>query len=68
MLRRVVTARQLWCWIPQWKYDFMTLMKCVGKVIIYHPPKFQLSSMIWYRCSLSWMMCRGNPSHWIKTN
>ncbi len=31
-------------------------MKCVGKVLIYHPPKFQLSSMIWHCCSLAWML------------
>ncbi len=63
MLRRVVTARQHWCWFQQWRYDFRTLMKCVCKVLIYHPPKFQLSSMIWYCCSLAGTNFTGSPFH-----
>jgi hypothetical protein len=56
MLRCIVTASKLWCWFQQWRYAFRTLMKCVGKVIIYHPPKFQSSTIIWHCCSLSWML------------
>ncbi len=56
MLRRVVTASKLWCWFQQGRYDFMTLMKCVGKVLIYFPPKCKPSTLIWHCCSLSWML------------
>ncbi len=55
-LRRAITACQLWCWFQQWRYDYRTLLKCVGKVLIYHPPKFQCSTMIWHCYSLSWML------------
>ena len=48
--------RELWCWVPQWRYDLETLMKCVHKVLIYHPPKTQHSTMIWRCCSRSWML------------
>ncbi len=41
MLKCVVAARQLWCWVQHWRYDLGTLMKCVCKVSIYHPPKNQ---------------------------
>ncbi len=56
MLRHVVTTCQLWCWFQQGRYDIRTLMKCVGKVLIYHPPKSQQSTMIWHCYSLSWML------------
>ena len=56
MLWPVVAARQLWCWFQNWRYDFGSLMKCVYKVLIYHPAKFQHSTMIWQCCSLSWML------------
>ncbi len=46
MLNHSLVARQLWCWVPQWKYDLGTLMKCVCKVLINHPLKTQHFIMI----------------------
>ena len=56
MLWCVVAARQLWCWLSQRRYDLWTLMKCVCKVLIYHPPKNQHSIMILCCCSRPWML------------
>ena len=61
MLERVVAARELWCWVPQWRYDLGTLIKCVCKAWIYHPPKSQHSSMIWHCCSRLWMLWGSAP-------
>jgi len=62
MLERVVAARELWCgWVPQWRYDLGTLMKCVCKALIYHPPKSQHSIMIWHCCSRPWMLWGSAP-------
>ena len=57
-----LVARQLWCWVPQWRYDLGTLMKCVCKVIIYHRPETQHFIMVWRCCSRSWML-RGSAPH-----
>ena len=57
----VVAARQLWCWVPQWRYDLGTLIKCVCKALIYHPPKSQHSIMIWHCCSRLWMLWGSAP-------
>ena len=48
--------RELWCWVPQQRYDLETLMKCVCKVLIYYPPKTQHPIMIWRCCSRSWIL------------
>ena len=61
MLERVVAARELWCWVPHWRYDLGALMKCVCKVLIYHPPKSQHSIMIWCCCSRPWMLWGSAP-------
>ncbi len=56
MLNRNLIARQLWCWVPQRRLDLATRMKCVCKVLIYHPPKTQHFIMIWRCCSRPWML------------
>ncbi len=56
MLNCSLVARQLWCWIPQWRYDWWTLMKCVFKVLIYHPPETQHFIIIWRCCIRTWML------------
>ena len=61
MLECVVAARQLWCWLQHWRYDLWTLMKCVCKVSIYHPPKNQHAIMILHYCSLPWILNRSTP-------
>jgi len=61
MLECVVAARQLWCWLQHWRYDLGTLMKCVCKVSIYHPPKNQHTIMILHNCSLPWILRRSPP-------
>jgi len=58
MLECVVAARQLWCWLQHWRYDLGTLMKCVCKVSIYHPPKNQHIIMLLHNCSLPWILRR----------
>ena len=61
MLKWVVAARQLWCRVPQWRYDLGTLMKHDCKVLIYHPPKTQHSIMIPRCCSWPWMLWGSTP-------
>ncbi len=56
MLNRSLVAHQLWCWVPQWRYELETLRKCVCKVVIYHPPETQQFIMIWRCCSRPWML------------
>ncbi len=58
-------ARQLWCWVPQRRLDLATLMKCVCKVLIYHPTKTQHFIMIWRCCSRPWMLLGSAPK--VKT-
>ncbi len=61
MLVWVVAACQLWRWFPHWRCDLGTLMKCVCKVLIYHPPKNRHSIMIWRCCSRPWMLWGSAP-------
>ena len=61
MLECVVATRQLWRWVPQWRYDLGSLMKCVCKVLIYHPPKNWHSIMIGRCCSRPWMLWGSAP-------
>jgi hypothetical protein len=63
MLECVVAARQLWCWVQHWSYDFKTLMKCVCKVSIYHPlaQKNQHFIMLLHYCCLPWILRRSTP-------
>ena len=56
MLYVLYAPRELWCWVPQQRYDLETLMKCVCKVLIYYPPKTQHPIMIWRCCSRSWIL------------
>ena len=58
MLECVVAACQLWCWVQHWRYDLGSLMKCVCKVSIYHPPKNQHIIMLLHNCSLPWILRR----------
>ena len=62
MLECVVAACQLWCWVQHWRYDLGSLMKCVCKVSIYHPPKNQHIIMLLHNCSLPWIL-RRSPLH-----
>ncbi len=41
---RNLVARQLCCWVPQRRQDLAALMKCVCKVLIYHPSNFIMIS------------------------
>ncbi len=57
-LNHSLVFRQLWYWVPQWRYDLGTLMKCVCKVLIYHhdAPETQNFIMNWHGCSRPWML------------
>ena len=55
MLECVVATRQLWRWVPPWRYGLGLLMKHVCNILIYHPAKSQYSIMIWRCCSRPWM-------------
>lgn len=76
MLERVVATRQLWRWVPPWRYGLGLLMRHVCNILIYHPAKSQYSIMIWRCCSRPWMQ-RGsapqeseniNTQGWISLN
>ncbi len=56
MMNHSLVAQQLWCWVPQRRYDLGTLMKCVCKALIYHPPETQHFIMIRRYCSRLWML------------
>ena len=51
MLEPVVATRQLWRWVPPWRYGLGLLMRHVCNILIYHPAKSQYSIMIWRCCS-----------------
>ena len=56
MLESVVATRQLWRWVPPWRYGLESLMKCVRNVLICNLPKTQFSIMIWLCCSRPWIL------------
>ncbi len=62
MLNQSLVARQLWYWVPQWRYDLETLMKCVCKVLIYHSHETQHFIMIWHGCSRPWKLWGSAPN------